>query len=93
MRGIADADTLARFARIPMAPRDAVGLLMGIVPEAQTTSPPDSVSNDGDMTVLAYDRADRSRRELGFHDGRLAMVRKRDARGAVTSRDPLRRLS
>jgi hypothetical protein len=34
MRGTADAATLARFARIPMAPRDAVGLLMGIVPFA-----------------------------------------------------------
>ena len=45
MRGTADAATLARFARIPMAPRDAVGLLMGIVPEAQTTSPPDAVSD------------------------------------------------
>ena len=54
MRGTADAATLARFARIPMAPRDAVGLLMGIVPQAQNTSPPDSVSNEGDMTVLAY---------------------------------------
>ena len=66
MRGTADAATLARFARIPMAPRDAVGLLMGIVPEAQTTSPPDSVTTEGDMTVLAYAEADHSRRELGF---------------------------
>jgi hypothetical protein len=83
MRGTADAATLARFARIPMAPRDAVGLLMGIVPEAQTTSPPDSVTTEGDMTVLAYTEADQSRRELGFQDGQLAMVRKRTPAGAV----------
>jgi outer membrane lipoprotein-sorting protein len=83
MRGTADAATLARFARIPMAPRDAVGLLMGIVPEAQTTSPPDSVSNEGAMTVLAYAEADGARRELGFQDGQLAMVRKRTPDGSV----------
>jgi hypothetical protein len=83
MRGTADAATLARFARIPMAPRDAVGLLMGIVPEAQTTSPPDSVSTEGDMTVLAYSEPDRARRELGFQNGQLAMVRKRTPAGTV----------
>ncbi len=83
MRGTADAATLAKFARIPMAPRDAVGLLMGIVPDAQTTAPPDTVSTEGDMTVLAYVEADQSRRELGFEDGQLAMVRKRTIAGAV----------
>jgi hypothetical protein len=83
MRGTADAATLARFARIPMAPRDAVGLLMGIVPEAQNTSPPDSVTSQGDMTVLTYAEPDGGRRELGFQDAHLAMVRKRTADGAV----------
>jgi hypothetical protein len=83
MRGTADAATLARFARIPMAPREAVGLLMGIVPEAQTTSPPASVRSEGDMTVLTYDESDDSRRELGFRAGQLAMVRRRTPDGAV----------
>jgi outer membrane lipoprotein-sorting protein len=83
MRGTADAATLARFARIPMAPRDAVGLLMGIVPEAQTTAQPDAVTSEGAMTVLAYAETDHGRRELGFQDGQLAMVRKRAASGAV----------
>jgi len=83
MHGTADAATLARFARIPMAPRDAVGLLMGIVPEAQTTSPPDSVTTERDMTVLAYEEPDQSRRELGFRGGQLVMVRKRTPAGAV----------
>src|SRR5438270_6377040 len=77
MHGTADAATLARFARIPMAPRDAVGLLMGVVPQAQTISPPDSVTTEGDMTVLSYAEDDNARRELGFRDGNLAMVRKR----------------
>jgi hypothetical protein len=83
MQGTADAATLARFARIPMAPRDAVGLLMGIVPEAQTTSPPDAVTSEGEMTVLAYGEPDHSRRELGFQNGELVMVRERSAAGAI----------
>jgi hypothetical protein len=83
MRGTADAATLARFARIPMAPRDAVGLLMGIVPEAQTASPPDSATIEGDMTVLAYEEPAHARRELGFEKGQLAMVRKRTPAGAI----------
>jgi hypothetical protein len=35
------------------------------------------------MTVLAYAESDGARRELGFHDGQLVMVRKRTADGAV----------
>ena len=34
MRGQANADTLYRYVRIPMAPTDAVGLLMGLAPPA-----------------------------------------------------------
>lgn len=84
MSGIADADTLARFARIPMAPRDAVGLLMGIVPEAQKASAPDSVTTDGDVTMLNYDLPDHSRRELGFQNNELMIVRLKDVTGAVS---------
>ena len=83
MRGTADAATLARFARIPMAPRDAVGLLMGIVPEAKSSSPPESVSNEGDMVLLIYAGENRSRRELGFQNNQLTMVRERDVAGAI----------
>ena len=83
MHGTASAATLARFARIPMAPRDAVGLLMGIVPEAQSSAAPDSVSNDGGVLVLVYGAADHSSRELGFENGQLAMVRERAAGGAI----------
>jgi outer membrane lipoprotein-sorting protein len=83
MHGTADAATLARFARIPMAPRDAVGLLMGIVPEAKNSSRPESVTNEGDMILLTYAGANHSRRELGFHDDQLAMVRERGVAGAI----------
>jgi len=83
MQGTADAATLARFARIPMAPRDAVGLLMGIVPEAQSTAPPDSIGSEGDMTVLVYVKSDGARREVGLHDGQVEMVRKRMPAGAI----------
>lgn len=75
MRGTASAATLARFARIPMAPRDAVGLLMGIVPEAQNTANPDSVTSDGTLRVLGYRASDGSRRELSFADNQLVDVR------------------
>lgn len=83
MRGTADAATLARFARIPMAPRDAVGLLMGVVPDAQNSPAPTSATTEGDMTLLIYDQPDHWHGDLGFHDGQLAMVRKRNAVGAV----------
>ncbi len=83
MRGTADAATLARFARIPMAPRDAVGLLMGIVPEAQSTAPPEWMGVKDGMTTLAYRDPDHSVRELGFQDGQLVLVRKRTPAGAI----------
>jgi hypothetical protein len=83
MHGTASAATLARFARIPMAPRDAVGLLMGIVPEAQNSAAPDSVVNDGGVIVLTYNAAGGASRELGFENNQLVMVREREAGGAV----------
>lgn len=84
MQGTATAATLARFVRIPMAPRDAVGLLMGIVPEAQNTAHPDSVTSDGDVTVLGYGAADGGRRELGFQNNELAIVRESAPGGMVS---------
>src|SRR5271168_742104 len=54
MRGTVDAATLARYARIPMAPRDAVCLLMGIVPEARNALAPDSATRTEGMTLLTY---------------------------------------
>ena len=82
MRGNATADTLYRYVRIPMAPADAVGLLMGLAPpEFALNGIADSVSNDGEMTVALYGNAASGTRELGFSGGNLAMVRETAANG------------
>ena len=84
IRGQATADTLYRFVRIPMAPADAVGLLMGLAPaQFALGSKADSVSNDGTMLVATYGNAAAGTRELGFSDGNLAMVRETAAGGQV----------
>jgi len=82
MRGIANADTLYRYVRIPMAPADAVGLLMGLAPpKFALNAVADSVSNDGAMTVALYGNAASGTRELGFSAGLLAMVRETAGNG------------
>ena len=82
MRGNATADTLYRYVRIPMAPADVVGLLMGLAPpEFALNGIADSVSNDGEMTVALYGNAASGTRELGFSGGNLAMVRETAANG------------
>jgi outer membrane lipoprotein-sorting protein len=84
MRGNATADTLYRYVRIPMAPADAVGLLMGLAPpEFALNRVADSVSNDGAMTVASYRNAASGTRELGFSAGNLAMVRETAGNGRV----------
>jgi len=84
MRGQANADTLYRYVRIPMAPADAVGLLMGLAPPAfALTGDADSISNDGAMLVATYGIAATGTRELGFSDGNLAMVRETASDGTV----------
>ena len=55
MRGQANADTLYKYVRIPMEPKDAVGLLMGLAPPAfELGNSPDSVSKDGAMIVATF---------------------------------------
>jgi outer membrane lipoprotein-sorting protein len=82
MRGNATADTLYRYVRIPMAPADAVGLLMGLAPpDFALNGIADSVSNDGAMTVAVYGNAASGTRELGFSAGNLAMVRETAGNG------------
>lgn len=84
-RGSATAETLYRYVRIPMAPADAVGLLMGLAPrDFALASAADSVSSDGAMTVLRYGNASSGIRQLGFADGNLAMVRETASDGGVT---------
>jgi hypothetical protein len=75
-RGHANAETLYKYVRIPMAPADAVALLMGLAPrDFPPDSVPDSVSNEGTMTVATYGNSISGIRQLGFADGQLAMVR------------------
>ena len=84
IRGRADAGTLFKYVRIPMAPADAVGLLMGLAPrDFLTTQPADSVSNDGAMTIAVYGQPGTGLRQLGFTDGRLAMVRETESDSRV----------
>ncbi len=84
MRGQANADTLYKYVRIPMAPTDAVGLLLGLAPaDFPISTDPDSVSTDGAMIVATYGNAASGTRALGFTDGNLAMVRETGADGSV----------
>lgn len=76
MRGAASAATLDRYVQIPMAPADAVNLLMGLTPPGFALgNPADRVSEDGTMLVAAYGRPGSELHQLGFTGGNLAMVR------------------
>jgi outer membrane lipoprotein-sorting protein len=84
IRGQANADTLYRYVRIPMAPTDAVGLLMGLAPpEFPLSSKADLVTSDDAMVVATYGNSASGTRELGFTDGNLTMVRETAADGRV----------
>ena len=85
MRGHADSDTLYKYVRIPMAPTDAVGLLMGLAPPAfELGNSPDTVSRDGEMLVATFGNSAAGTHQLGFSDGNLAMVRETGSDGLVT---------
>jgi outer membrane lipoprotein-sorting protein len=84
MRGEANAHTLYKYVRIPMAPTDAVGLLMGLAPPAFALgNAADSVSNDGGMLIASYGNAASGTRALGFSDGNLALVRETASNGQI----------
>ncbi len=85
MRGPATAATLERFAQIPMAPQAAVRLLLALSPDgAMLTTPPSSQSDDADMKLLTYARAEGVVDELGFTGGVLTRARERLAGGQVS---------
>jgi outer membrane lipoprotein-sorting protein len=85
VRAAATADTLNQFIQIPMAPADAVTLLLGIAPDSAALAErkPDSIAAEDDMTVASWTMADSTRRELGFGNDQLAMVRRRSATGGI----------
>jgi outer membrane lipoprotein-sorting protein len=81
-RGAATADTLSRFARIPLPPEQAVKLLMGLLPDDEAHyGAPTSVREEGDLLVGAYQLPAGNFDELGFADGQLRLVRTRGAAG------------
>jgi hypothetical protein len=82
MRGPANADTLERFARIPMEPQQAVRLLMGLPPDgAILSSAPAQVRDDNNMRLFTYTARDGVVDQLGFSRDHLALVRERGASG------------
>jgi outer membrane lipoprotein-sorting protein len=82
MTGPATADTLNKFARIPMMPGDAVDLLLGLAPSNfDLNDAAVRISNEMGMTVLSYPQSDGSTRDLGFDDRNLVMVRVVEAGG------------
>jgi len=92
IRAAANAATLDRFVQIPMAPADAVTLLLGIAPgtaQIAASAPIAITSENADasgsvkMTVGAWRDPGGATRELGFADGNLAMVRRRGADGQI----------
>jgi outer membrane lipoprotein-sorting protein len=75
-RGASTADSLSRFARIPMPPAEAIKLLMGLLPgDAADFSTPGSVRTEGDLVIGTYQLPDGAVDELGFTGGQLRMVR------------------
>lgn len=84
MNGTATAATLDKFTRIPMAPRDAVRLLMGIPPRGSDSSPPVSVATEDGMTVATYRETDGSERDLAFEGGELVLLRERLKGGSLS---------
>jgi outer membrane lipoprotein-sorting protein len=80
--GAATADTLSRFARIPLPPVQAVKLLMGLLPDNDADyAAPTAVRVEGDLLVGAYQLPGGNVDELGFADGQLRLVRTRGKAG------------
>jgi len=90
MRGAATADTLDRFAQVPLAPKPAVDLLMGLSPDdAILSAAPASVHAGDGLLVLSYVSSGGGTIELGFSQDQLVqdqlvMVRQRLAGGRVS---------
>jgi hypothetical protein len=84
MRGPATSETLERFARIPMEPRRAVRLLMGLAPDSATLSlAPSEVHDENGMKLLTYAPRDGMVDQLGFAQNHLVLVRGKSASGQL----------
>lgn len=84
MRGPATATTLDRFARIPMAPQQAVRLLLALAPDSgMLVFAPSSFADQPGMKLLSYAQPAGATAELGFAGGYLVLVREKNAAGQV----------
>jgi Domain of unknown function (DUF4292) len=87
MTGTASAETLDKYVRIPMMPKDAVNLLLGLAPTGFDLNDPSAkLSNQGGMTIITFTNPDGTTHELGFEDRNLAMVRETAPGGTVRYR-------
>jgi len=84
MRGPASAATLDRFARIPMAPQQAVRLLLALSPDSAILAfAPSAVRDEGAMKVLSYARSNGMIDELAFADRNLVAAREKTPAGQL----------
>jgi hypothetical protein len=84
-RGIATAETLKRYARIPMTPDAAVRLILGLAPDSTMLAyAPASMTEKGDGRILTYRQPGGVVDQLGF-DGadNLVLVRETLANGRI----------
>jgi hypothetical protein len=85
MRGPATAETLNRFARIPMPPQQATRLLLALPPDTVMLGfGPSETHDEGDMKVLSYTRPNGVVDDLGFAQGHLALVREKTSAGQLS---------
>lgn len=75
-RGVADSTTLSEVARIPLAPHQAVRLLLGLPPDPWILSAaPQAAGVENGVSIVRFTHAD-GIEELGFSGDNLAMVRR-----------------
>jgi hypothetical protein len=76
---------LDRFAHVPLGPRQAVNLLMGLSPDSGvgTQSSLSYVRREGATLIAGCRAPDGSAIELGFADSELALARERERDGAL----------
>jgi outer membrane lipoprotein-sorting protein len=82
--GAATADTLNRFAQIPLPPDQAIKLLMGLPPNDDSNlASPTSVRTENGMLIGTYQHPGGVKDELGFEDGQLRLVRAEGPDGPI----------
>jgi hypothetical protein len=74
IRGRASAETLARFVHIPLAPSEAVRLLLALPPDGSTMgASPSAIRTENEVKIFSYHRGSHNY-ELGFAGDQLALV-------------------